>query len=96
MSWNCDGPHYMAPALRVKTLGVGGITSVSMVLAFGSGYTVSNVFPPFGEILLMSNNTITTDTENDNLYDTLLPQKSIKIHTNSCDFLSTSFLFFKS
>jgi len=44
----------------------------------------------------MSNNTITTDIENDNLSDTLLTQKSIKIHTNSYDFLSTSFLFFKS
>ena len=38
-------PRYMAQALRVNRGGE-GITRVPMVLAFGSGYTVSNFFLP--------------------------------------------------
>jgi len=99
MSWNCDGPRYMAPALRVKIM-EGGRERRHYKSIYGINiwlwvYCIQ-FFPLFGEILLMYNNTITIDKENDNLSDTLLPQKSIKIHTNSCDFLSTSFLFFKS
>lgn len=96
ISWNCDGLHYMAPALRVKILGGGGNYKNIYGMSIWLWVYCIQFFHPFGDILLMYNNTITTDIENDNLSDTLLPQKSIKIHTNSCDFLSTNFLFFKS
>lgn len=74
--WWSSFPRYMAPALRVKIMGrerrhYKSIYGISIWLWV---YCI-HFFPPFVEILLMYNNTITTDTENDNLSDTLLPQK---------------------
>jgi len=99
MSWNCDGPHFLIICHQLWELKYwGGSRHYKNIYDISIWLWVYRIqfFPPFGEILLMSNNTITTDTENDNLSDTLLLQKSIKIHTNSCEFLGTSCLFFKS